>query len=192
MTDLLAWLNPARWLMLFAVAGSLVLGYALWVDHQQGIGEARANARWIAATARIKAEAAATLATETDRVRATEAALQEFKTNQELKDANHQKTVADLGRSLRAVAGPAGRLRDPNGGAGCGGGGDRAPGQAATGAGDRADDSAQSAGLLSEQLSELLFARLDEADTINIAYIACRADTDAIRAAAATPLAGSR
>lgn len=181
MTDLLAWFNPARWLMLLAVAGSLVLGYALWVDHQQGIGEARANARWIAATARIKAEAAATLATETDRVRATETALQEFKNQQELKDAHHQNTVAGLSGRLRGLASAAGnRLRDPNA-TGCGRGSDGAPGQAATATDNRANDRTETGGLLSEQLSGLLLERLQEADAINIAYIACRADTGAVR-----------
>lgn len=188
---LLGWFNPMRWVMLAAVAASLVLGYTLWVDHQQGIGEARANARWIAATARIKAEAAATLATETARVQATQQALQDFKNQQELKDAHHQNTVAGLSGRLRGLASAAGnRLRDPNA-TGCGRGGDSPPGQATATPGDSANDRTETGGLLSEQLSSLLRARIEEADTINIAYIACRADTAAVRAAT-TPLGGSK
>ena len=60
MTDILAWLNPTRWLIILGAAALLILGYGLWTKHQQGIGEARANVRWQTATDRIKREAAVT------------------------------------------------------------------------------------------------------------------------------------
>ena len=180
MTDLLAWLNPTRWLVILGAAASLMLGYDLLTKHKQGNGEARANVRWQIATDDLKREAAAKLATETARVQATQQALQDFKNQQELKDANNQKTVADLAGRLRA-AGPTGRLRDPNA-AGCGRGSDSAPREATTAPGDRPDDRAETGGLLSVELSGLLRARIEEADTINNAYIACRADANAVRA----------
>ena len=45
-TDALAWLNPARWLMLLALALALWAGYAAWAHHQQGIGYDRAQAEY--------------------------------------------------------------------------------------------------------------------------------------------------
>ena len=44
--DALAWLNPARWLMLLALALALWAGYAAWSDYQQGIGYDRAQAEY--------------------------------------------------------------------------------------------------------------------------------------------------
>lgn len=184
MTDLLAWLNPTRWLIILGAAASLILGYGLWTKHQQDIGEARSNARWETATEQLKADARTKLADETAKVRAAETALQDFKNQQELKDANNQKTVSDLAGRLRAAAGPAGRLRDPNATAGCGGGSGGATSQTAATIGDRADDAAQAGGLFSEGATELLQRLTREADDINVAYASCRADAFAVRAGA--------
>ncbi len=182
MTDILAWLNPTRWLIILGAAALLILGYGLWTKHQQGIGEARANVRWQTATDRIKREAAVTLATETARVRAAEQALQDFKNNQELQDENHQKTVSYLAGRLRAAAGQSVRLRDPNAVAGCGGGGDSPTGQVTTAPGDRADDTAPAGGLFSAGATELFQRLTREADEINVAFASCRADAYAVRA----------
>ena len=178
--NILDWFNPTRWLMLIATVGALSLGYVAWADHQQDIGEARATERFTAATARQKAEAARVLAVEVAKVAAVQAALQEFKNQQEIKDAGNQKTVAALSARVRDLAGPAGRLRDPNGG-GCGRGGGDAPAAAASTPGDRADDATETGGLLSEQLTGLLQDRFREADEINTAYISCRADAFSVR-----------
>ncbi|WP_157979216.1 hypothetical protein [Rhodoferax ferrireducens] len=178
----LAWLNPARWLMLLAAVGALTLGYYAWADHQQGIGDARATVRWTAALEKQKGEAARVLAVERAKVAAVELALQDIKNTQELQDAGHQKTVAGLSARLRDLAGPAGRLRDPHA-AGCGGGGGGTPGAVASATGDRADDAGEAFGLLSAQLSGLLRERLREADDINNAYASCRADAFAVRVA---------
>ena len=178
--NILDWFNPTRWLILIAAVGALALGYVAWVDHQQDIGEARATERFTAATDRQKAEAERVLAVEVEKVAAAQAALQEFKNQQEIKDAGNQKTVAALSTRLRDLAGPAGRLRDPHAG-GCGGGGGDAPAATAPAPGDRADDAAEAGGLLSKQLTGLLQARFREADEINTAYISCRADAFAVR-----------
>lgn len=177
----LDWFNPTRWLMLIAAVGALSLGYIGWADHQQDIGEARATTRFTADTARQKLEAARVLAIEVTKVAAAHAALQEFKNQQEIKDAGNQKTVATLSARLRDLAGPVGRLRDPHASGGCGRGGGDAPAAAASTPGDRADDAAEAGGLLSEQLTGLLQARFREADEINTAYISCRADAFAVR-----------
>jgi len=149
----------------------------------EGRGADRQLAIDTAAITKQKAEAVATLASETDKVHRAEQALQDFKNHQELQDADHKKTVADLSDRLRRIAGPAGRLRDPNA-AGCGGSSGGAKGSDPAAAGDRPADPAQAGGLLSAELSGLLAGLTKEADDINIAYASCRADAFAIRATA--------
>ncbi|WP_342617245.1 hypothetical protein [Rhodoferax sp. GW822-FHT02A01] len=122
----------------------------------------------------IKTEAASKLAVETQKTRNAEQALQAFTNAQNLKDADHEKTVADLHDQLRRAAGPSGRLRDPNA-TGCGAGGDSATGQVASPSNDSPADGAEAGGLLSTQLTGLLQRLQSEADTINDAYASCRA-----------------
>lgn len=163
-----------------AIAIVLVLALLLGLRQVDQRGYNRAMAEATAATNQLKAQAAATLASETAKARAAEQTLQAIKNTQELKDADHKEKVADLSDRLRRLAGPAGRLRDPHA-AGCGGGSSGAPGAAATAASDRADDAAQAGGLLSASLSGLLSRLQQEADTINIAYASCRTDAYAVR-----------
>lgn len=146
----------------------------------EGLGYSRAQAEATATINQQKADAAALLATETDKARAAEAALQAIKNNQEIQDAEHQKTVAGLSARLRDLAGPSGRLRDPNA-AGCRCGGGSATGPTAPAPGDRAADPTEAGGLLSAQLSGLLQQLGREADDINDAYISCRVDAFAVR-----------
>lgn len=97
-----------------------------------------------------------------------------------VKDANDVNSLAQINnlagqlRSARA----SGRLRDPNasGQSGASACTDAAP-RSAPGDADRA----QTAGLLSEQLTELLLADSKAADTINAAYIRCRSDYRELR-----------
>lgn len=163
-----------------AIAIVLVLALLLGLRQVDQRGYNRAMAEATAATNALKVEAAATLASETAKARTAEQALQAIKNTQELHDADHQKTVANLSDRLRRLAGPAGRLRDPHS-AGCGGGSGSAPGTSATAASDRADDQTQTGGLLSASLSGLLSRLQREADTINIAYASCRTDAYAVR-----------
>lgn len=135
-----------------------------------------------AAIAQQKAEAAATLASETNKTRTAEQALQDFKNTQELQDATHQKTVADLSSRLRTLANSSGRLRDPHA-PGCGAGSGGTASEAATASGDRPADGAQAGGLLSADLSGLLQRLQLEADVVNNAYTSCRADAFAVRGA---------
>jgi hypothetical protein len=134
-----------------------------------------------AAADKLKIAADKRLAEETAKVRAAEQAMQEITTAQNVKDYDHEKTVADLSDSLHRAAGPAGRLRDPHA-AGCGGGGGGAQGDVAGPAGDRPGDAAQTDGLLSADLTGLLQRLQLDADHINDAYTSCRAQAIAVRA----------
>lgn len=162
------------------LATALIGGYLAWEDHQQGIGEARATEACNRKIETQKKEAAVVLAKETAKVVASEQALQNFKNQQEVQDAQNKKTTDNLTARLRALTGPAGRLRDPHAGRGPGGG--SAPGAAAPGPGNRADHGAEAAGLLSAQLTGLLQRLTVEADAVNLAYISCRADAESVRA----------
>lgn len=172
------WLNPGRWLLYAAFIGALLLGYNAWADHQQDIGEARANARWQQATDKLKTEARAKLAAETAKADKATDELRKFKDAQELKDAQARKTVADLRQRLAAV--PGGRLRDPNA-PGCGSGGSDPQAKDSPGTQHSDPDGTQAGGLLSAELTGLLQRLQSEADEINIAYAACRPDARALR-----------
>mgnify|MGYP001310919824 CR=1 FL=1 len=160
---------------------SITAGYIIWANHQQGIGEARATAKYNTLIDAQKKEAAGVLARETARVVAAERALQDFKNSQEVKDAGNKKTVDNLTARLRGLA-VNGRLRDPHADPGCGGGGGGSNGTDSTGSRNRPDNGTASSGVLSAELSGLLGRLLKEADEINNAYISCRADAEAVRA----------
>jgi len=172
-------LNPGRWLLYAAFIGALLLGYNAWADHQQDIGEARANARWQQATDELKTKARDKLASETAKADKATDELRKFKDAQELKDAQARKTVADLRQRLAAV--PGGRLRDPNA-PGCGSGGSGPQAKDSPGAQHSDPDGTQTGGLLSAELTGLLQRLQSEADEINIAYAACRGDSRQLRA----------
>lgn len=147
----------------------------------EGRGYDRAKSEDGVSIARQKAQAAATLASEIQKTRTAEQALQTFKNDQEIKDVQHQHTVVAFTERLRGLADPAGRLRDPNA-ARCGAGGDKSQGDVSTTASDSSNNSTEAGGLLSEQLSGLLQRLAREADDINVAYASCRADAYTVRA----------
>ena len=162
--------------------GALWIGYAPWAVHQQSIGEARATITYNAAIDKQKKQAGELLATETRKTTAATQALTEFKTAQEIQDAKNQTTVTGLQSRLRAAAGAAGRLRDPNA-AGCGGSGGSAQGADPASASHRAADDAQAGGLFSAGATELLQRLTLESDAINNAYASCRPDALNLREA---------
>ena len=162
------------------LAAALIGGYLAWASHQQGIGEARATLAYNEKIEIQKKEAADALKKETAKVVAAERALQNFKNIQEVKDAGNKKITENLAARLRDIAGPTGRLRDPNARGWFGSG---APNSAApTGTDNRPDNGAEAPGLLSTELTRFLQQKLIEADEINLAYISCRADAEAMRA----------
>lgn len=161
----------------------LALLAALFYGEQyiEGRGYDRAKAEDATQIERNKRQAADQLATETKRAGDAEAALQAMKNTQDLKDAENEKTVADLSDRLHRAAGPAGRLRDPHA-TGCGAGGGSAPGKAPTAPGEGPKDRAEAGGLLSAELTGLLQRLTREADEINTAYASCRTDAYTVRA----------
>ncbi|OGB26182.1 MAG: hypothetical protein A3I66_00585 [Burkholderiales bacterium RIFCSPLOWO2_02_FULL_57_36] len=165
------------------IAAVLALLAGLYFSEQyvEGRGYDRAKAEDLAAIEKVKREAAETLASEIQETRKAEQALQDITNTQNIKDAKNEKTVVDLSDRLRRAADPAGRLRDPHA-ARCGGGGSSTPGADPAASGDRPADPTETGGLLSAEFSELLRARIREADDINDAYISCRADVYTVRA----------
>lgn len=160
---------------------AMLLGALFYTErHIEQRGYLRAASEFSTAIEAQKNKASQLLAEETARANAAEAALQAFRSQQELKDTKHEKTVADLQDRLHRLAGPIGRLFDPNA-PGCGAGGGVAQSGAATAPGTRSADATQAGGLLSKELSGLLQRLQLEADTINIAYASCRADAYAVR-----------
>lgn len=163
---------------------ALALLSALFFGEQyiEGLGYSRAVAECAVRIEAQKTAATQMLAEETAKTRAAEKTLQEKINQQEIKDEKNQKTVAALSGRLRVLAGPAGRLRDPNASStGCGGGGGGTTGAIATADGGGAADPAETGGLLSADLSGLLQRLIREADDINAAYISCRVDTSSVR-----------
>lgn len=134
-----------------------------------------------------KEQAAKLLAAKTAEAEAIQLKLANALALQEKTDEANKKTVADLRaemrRNSRAAGGPG--LRDPwvrPSAAGCGRGGGSAQPQDPAAAQDRAGDSGEATGILSQEFERLLLDQAEAADAINIAYIACRADALSLRA----------
>jgi hypothetical protein len=163
-------------LVICAVA---IVGYSYY---QQWVGESRATVTYNTAIDQQKLEASATLAREMGRTRAAEQTLQAFKNQQEIDDAKNKRVVGALADQLRAAAGAAGRLRDPNASsAGCGGGGGGAQAADPARAGGGTADLVEAGGFLSADLTELLLSQAKAADDINVAYTSCRLDAFNLR-----------
>jgi len=176
MTMLFSLLSPARWAAVIVALAASLLFYQAWAGHQRKLGAAP----YIAAIERQKAEASKALAVEVEKTRAANQALLYFKNIQEKIDAKNQIKIEGLSTRLRAAAGPAGRLRDPNA-ARCGSGGSGATATDSTSAIDSASDGADAGGLLSAELTGLLLEQARIADQINAAYTSCRADSITLR-----------
>ena len=125
----------------------------------------------------LKQEAAAKLIALTNGAQVLGTALQKTVTDQNLKDADNEKTITDISTKLHAAM----RLRDPHAG-GCGGSGGGAPSPATGLANAGSADGPQAGGLLSAELSGLLQRLQAEADTINAAFASCKSDAISIRA----------
>ncbi len=182
MSDIFAWFNPTRWVLILLFSIALYAGYKTWESKQQEIGEHRATVECNSKIDQLKLDAARLLAAETAKVVAARAELRKFKDEQELKDAKNTKTVLTQERRLRGLSTADGRLRDPNAtneGCRC----SRVGGQNSdTAASDnRTNDGTETGGLLSKELSGLFKQLTKEADDINIAYASCRADGAAVR-----------
>jgi hypothetical protein len=148
-------------------------------------GYDRAAAEYTAAIERQHADAAAALAEQIITTRSAEQALAAAKNKQDLKDSIDAKKIAELSIRLHAAAGRDsvfGGLRDPHA-SHCGCSGDRPQGEPATAPVAGPADRAQTGGLLSAELADLLQRLARDADDINGAYASCRADAWTVRAA---------
>jgi len=170
MPDIPLWLKIV---IALALAAAAVAGYKYWEDEVGDTREEIVTTRLNKQLADQKLEAAGILAVETAKVKTLEGKLALFKTNQELTDANATKTITGLQRDLRTARGPAGRVFDPNQ-VRCGRGSDDTQGTAVAGSNGSPADRAETGGLLSVQLTNLLDGKLFEADAINVAYASCR------------------
>lgn len=177
---IMSWLY--RTLAIGVLISLMALGYRAWATHQQGIGEARATARYNAAIDKQKTQAGQLLKAETDRANVATAKLIELKTEREKNDAENKSAIDSLAVRLRAAAGPTSRLRDPYA-AGCGGGGGSAPAADPARAEGGAADGAEAGGFLSKQLTEFLLSQAADADQVNLAYTSCRLDALSLREA---------
>lgn len=171
-----------RWALAALLAASVAHGCVVSVQRDA------ARSKYLelkTAVAEQKAEASTQLAAAGARILETERELADARAEQEIKSAKDQKTVVALRGQLRDMsrAGGGPGLRDPHGEAGggvCSGG---ASGEVAAGADDRAVDGAKAGGILSKSLENLLLQIVSEADEINLAYAACRADSLRVREA---------
>lgn len=136
-----------------------------------------------AAIEKQKAEAAQTLAAETGKVLKLERELGAARAQQEKADADNAKTIqglrADLRRTSRAAGGPG--LRDPWAPR-CGGGSGSPAAPTPLAADSGGTDPAEAGRVFSSQLEGLLLSLAEDADAVNLAYIACRADAVNLRA----------
>lgn len=166
------------WRPLAGVAAMLVMwaAYAAWADHQQGIGAKAERAIWIGAVDKQRDEARKQIDAANARVVAAENAASVARNAQNLKDAQNAKITSELERKLLV----AGRLRDPNVPR-CGNGGAASGAASAFSPGTGTNDIPEAPGLLSADLSGLLRTVTREADEVNLAYIASRADADQLR-----------
>lgn len=164
-----------------ALLAALAFGVNAFLNYEQGIGEARATARYEKALQAQKAEAATLLAKETAKVAVAERRLNDFKNTQEVKDADAKQRNLDQAARLRDLAGPVGRLRDPYAPTGCGGCRDDTEGESAASTNAGAKNPPQAGGLLSVELTALLLRITAEADEVNAAYASCRADAYSVR-----------
>ena len=155
---------------------ALLVGLFFGYQHIIGIGKHEQYLIDQAIIKTMEVEAGKKLLAETNRADSLTKEPQTLKDAQDLKDSNHENTVSALASRLH----DAGRLRDPNAiGCGPGSGGPETPATGLASAG--AEDGGQTGGLLSKELTGLLNRLLEEADTINIAYASCKADSVGIR-----------
>lgn len=169
-------------LIKLGIGAAILMALLFGEQYIEGIGAGKQSKIDTVAMDDLKIEAARVLKVETDKADALTAKMQQFVNTQNLKDSDHEKTVRQLSGKLRDLASANdGRLWDPNT-SGCGDSSLAAQSKDAGASSDRPADGAQAGGPLSTELSGLLQRLTLEADTINDAYISCRADSVQLRA----------
>lgn len=167
-------MNWVRLIVLAVIVAAAVAACVSRDQHLRAEERAAVSAHYEQVIQKMRSDHDEAMRQEHERVRAAEMHLAKALQEQEKKDAFNKTQVDDLRRRLDAsVARNAGRLRDPNG---CGAPGGKSAGAAAPAAEHRDADRAETAGLLSAQLTGLLRRLQREADEINTAYASCRED----------------
>jgi hypothetical protein len=174
-------LGPYKWFI--AAGGIIALIAALWgalAVHDRNIRldeRTKVVGEYNQKIAEQKAAAQVSLDAETAKASAASTALKEIKDVQENTDVINAKTIELLAGKLNALRLRSGTQAGLGGGSG---GGTQGSITAAASAGSA--DPAPSTGVLSDATVEFLLSQSKQADTINIAYISCRADALAVRA----------
>jgi hypothetical protein len=174
--------------LLFIKAGAavalllaLVFGVRMWTNSIRASERALVVAEYNIQIDKLQSDARDTLADVTAKVESGNKKLRDAKEIQEFNDVVNTKALAMLADRSHALA-SAGMLIDPNAQAcGCGSSGTAFANSTTPSAG--VGNPAKAGGVLSRPLSQLLFDITRDADEINVAYISCRADALAIRAA---------
>jgi hypothetical protein len=171
------------WAWALALAGAL--GFGWWQydekrDFEVDLAGARLDlSRVETDLSNQKLTATRQLLDETRRANNAELKLQAARDEAQRLGAESAQTSKSLSLALADLArAKSGRLRDPNVTATrCGGSGNSAKAAASIATIDRTENPAETTGLLSPQLTQLLRTEADANDGINDAYAACRAYT---------------
>lgn len=131
------------------------------------------------AIAKQKNAAAQQLAVVTQQVEYKEQTLQAAKNTQDIKDVQHTQIVSSLSNKLRDALNA--NIRVCNSSTECGNGSSSANGKNIGNAVIGANNIASGNGILSANFADVLEQLTLDADTINNAYVACRADAIQIR-----------
>lgn len=170
------------YVMAAMLAGWLYTGYRLGVVKDERNDAEKKYSALVLDIEKQKTVAANKLSTETQKVADAQAELTTLRAAQETKDFQNAKDRDELAGKLRAAtAANGGRLRDPNAASGCRSSGGSTNAQGPAPANGGAADRAETDGVLSTQLTQLLQRLTREADEVNDAYIACRVDGQAVR-----------
>ena len=159
----------------FLLVLAIVFGYMAWHHHVYVQGEANGiaitDAKWQVQIDKQKAEAAKLLANETAKVAKAETDLKDFRQTQGETDATNERAISMLADRLHA----GGMLHDPWAKPGCGAGSGNPTEAAAVAPSAGGEHPAETSGVLSEHLSQVLLDLASGADQINAAYTSCRA-----------------
>jgi hypothetical protein len=167
-------MNPIFAKLLGGIALVLAVFFGIQYVRHLGAVEQEAKDKVVAQELKLKTDAA--LLAANNKAIELERKWQALTDQQNLKDTQNEKIATANSARVRAAESH-GRLRDPNA-TPCSSG----ESKAASSPSDSSADGAQTTGLLSVPITDLLERALREADAINDAYSSCRAQAIGIRA----------
>lgn len=177
----LSWVKMAIYA---AILASITGTYFVWQTHERNIGAAPWKLKLEVLDAALtlqKETATKLLLAEKDKAEATTKQLELALITQEKNDELGKQKVTSLNtRVSNLLAANNGRLRDPAGGGGCS---SSTASKDSTNTTNSPADRTDARGLLSPELSRLLWDRFEKADRINLAFASCKIDSTNLRAA---------